>query len=233
MRNIFLKLYKGKYYSSKTFVSYLRKSGLIVGERTTFFSPKSNVIDLTRPYLIKIGNDVKITHGVSILTHGYDFSVLRNLYHETLGSSGAVTIGNNVFIGLNTTILKNVIIGNNVIIGANTLVNKNLDSNSVYGGNPVKFIMSIEDYFLKRKNEYINEARNLVLSYISRYNVDPPISEFKEFFPLFLERSIEVVKKNSFDFSSNMATPDLFYTNFMNSKKIFQSYQDFIDWCKS
>ena len=42
-----------------------------------------------------------------------------------------VTIGNNVWIGANVTILKGVTIGNNCVIAAGTLVNKDVLPNSV------------------------------------------------------------------------------------------------------
>lgn len=34
-------------------------------------------IDETRPWLVEIGDDVQITAGVTILTHGYDWAVLK------------------------------------------------------------------------------------------------------------------------------------------------------------
>ena len=89
----------------------------------------------TRPWLIDIGKNVKITEGVTILTHGFDWSVLKGVYGDILGSSGGVKIGDNVFIGMQTTILKGVHIGNNVIIGANSLVNKDIPDNCVAAGN--------------------------------------------------------------------------------------------------
>ena len=48
----------------------------------------------------------RITDRVKRLTHGYDWSVIKGKYGEILGSSGKVTIGNNVFIGTGTVILK-------------------------------------------------------------------------------------------------------------------------------
>ena len=53
---------------------------------------------------------------------------------------GGVKIGNNVFIGMKSTILKGVRIGNNVIIGANSLVNKDVPDNCVVAGNPAKIV---------------------------------------------------------------------------------------------
>ena len=86
--------------------------------------------------MIEIGNDVKITEGVTLLLHGCDWSVLQNVYGKNFGSTGKVKIRNNVFIGMKSTILKSVEIGDNVIIGANNLVNKNIPPNVVVAGNP-------------------------------------------------------------------------------------------------
>lgn len=115
--------------------------------------------------MIEIGNDVQITSGVTLLTHGYDWSVLKGVYGEVLGSSGVLKIGNNVFIGMHSTILKGVTIGNNVIIGANSLVNKDIPDNCVAAGNPCRVIMSLEEYYKKRKNVQIDEATELVRVY--------------------------------------------------------------------
>lgn len=53
-----------------------------------------------------------------------------------LGASGVVEIGDNVFIGMNTIIERNVKIGNNVVIGAGSVVTKDCEPNSVYAGAP-------------------------------------------------------------------------------------------------
>lgn len=143
-------LYREK-ADSNSYEKHLRKLGVRIGDRTVIYVPTKTCIDITRPWLIEIGNDVKITEGVTILTHGYDWSVLQNVYGEILGSAGKVKIGNNVFIGMKTTILKNVEIGNDVIIEANSLVNKNIPSNVVVAGNPARIIMSIDEYYQKRK----------------------------------------------------------------------------------
>ena len=78
--------------------------------------------------MISIGNHVRITEGVKILTHDYSWSVLKGLKNDQggaiLGSSGHVVIGDNVFIGMNTIITRNVKVGNNVIIGVGSVVQK-------------------------------------------------------------------------------------------------------------
>ncbi|RSX50201.1 transferase [Bifidobacterium callimiconis] len=175
--------------SPEAYVKFLREKGIRIGERTRFFSPTTNTIDLTRPWLISIGDDVQITNGVTILTHGYDWSVIKGKYHEVLGSSGKVTIGNNVFIGMHSTILKGVTIGNNVIIGANSLVNADIPDNCVAAGNPVRVIMDLAEYREKRIRAQYDEAAELVREYRLCYGRDPGEKELHEFFWLFTDDS--------------------------------------------
>lgn len=109
--------------NAASYIPYLRSKGMRIGEGTKLFAnPKNVFIDPTRPWLIDIGKDVQITNGVKILTHGYDWSVIKGKYGEVLGSAGKVTIGNNCFIGMNSIILKGSTIGDNVIIGAGSIV---------------------------------------------------------------------------------------------------------------
>lgn len=186
---LILKIYrKFKYgirYSSESYISHLRKIGVGIGNRTTIFDPRSTIIDESRPWLIKIGDDVQITAGVTILTHGYDWSVLKGVYGEVLGSSGGVEIGNNVFIGMHSTILKGVHIGQNVIIGANSLVNKDIPDNCVAAGNPCRKIMDLSEYHQKRKKAQLKEATELVQLYRERKGKEPDERALHEFFWLF------------------------------------------------
>ena len=78
----------GNKASSEEYVSYLRNLGMKIGDRVVIFSPRHTLIDETSPWMIEIGNDVQIPHGVTILTHGYDWSVLKGAYGDVLGSSG-------------------------------------------------------------------------------------------------------------------------------------------------
>lgn len=77
--------------------------------------------------------------------------------HSYKKRTGKIILGNNVFVGSNTTLLYDVKIGDNVIIGAGSLVNKNIPSNSVAAGVPCKVIGSFEDYKTKIKNQQYGE----------------------------------------------------------------------------
>ncbi len=93
---------------------------------------------------ITIGNNVVI--GGNTVIYDTDFHTLdpqtrndKKLDKQNANKS-PVTIGDNVFIGAHTTILKGVNIGNNTVIGACSVVTKDVPENEVWAGNPARFI---------------------------------------------------------------------------------------------
>ena len=62
-----------------------------------------------------------------------------------MGIAKPVTIGNDVWIGGNVTILPGVNIGNNVVIAARAVVTKDVPDNSLIGGVPAKIIRQLEN----------------------------------------------------------------------------------------
>ncbi len=221
-------LYKEK-ASSDTYISYLRKKGMRIGDRVSIYAPQTNIIDETRPWLIEIGDDVKITAGVTILTHGYDWSVLAGIHNEVLGSAGKVKIGNNVFIGMHTTILKGVTIGNNVIIGANSLVNNDIPDNVVVAGNPAKVITTVDDYYNKRKLAQKQEAIDLYKNYVEVYNKQPPKEVYNEFFWLF-ESGKEELPDCFLKQMSHHEKLDENLKNLRSRRPEFNGYEEFLVW---
>ena len=89
---------------------------------------------------IEIGDDVKIGGGVCIYDtdfHSLDPEARRNPITDIkLKKNKPVKIGNNVFIGAHSTILKGVEIGENSIIGACSVVTKSVPANEIWAGNP-------------------------------------------------------------------------------------------------
>ena len=69
----------GKRYSSETYVRYLRSLGVKIGQDCSIYAPTKTFIDVQYPWMITIGNHVRITEGVKILTHDYSWSVLKAL----------------------------------------------------------------------------------------------------------------------------------------------------------
>lgn len=58
-------------------------------------------------------------------------------------TTSPVIIGDDVFIGANSIILKGVQIGDRAIIGAGSIVTKSIPNDEVWAGNPAKFIKHI------------------------------------------------------------------------------------------
>lgn len=54
------------------------------------------------------------------------------------------TIGNNVSLGANVTIVGDITIGDNVVVGAGSVVVKDVPSNSIVVGNPARVVKFIE-----------------------------------------------------------------------------------------
>ncbi len=195
LKEIIKKLALKERYNSEMYLDYLKKKGMIIGERVRIFaSPNDVCIDESRPWMIEIGNDVQITRGVVMLTHDYAWSVIKGVYGEICGSCGKICIGNNVFIGMNSIILKGVKIGDNVIIAAGSIVNKDIPNNSVVAGNPAKIIMTLDKYYQKRKSVQYAEASSLVREYYRTYGEKPSDKIMDEFFWLYTKAAEGIVE---------------------------------------
>lgn len=220
--------------SSQSYINHLRKIGVSIGEDCNIYAPKNTVIDEQYPWMISIGNHVRITSGVILLTHDYSWSVLKkveinNQTGEILGASGKISIGNNVFIGMNTIILRNVSIGDNVIIGAASVVSKDCESGWVYAGNPARKIMTVENFYIKRKEKQLEEAKELAKAYKNRYNKYPPKEIFHEYFFLFCdENNLNETFMNKTKLCNNQLDT-LEYL--VRNKPMFSSFNQFLDYC--
>lgn len=124
-----------------------------------------NSIEIIMPEFLKIGNNTSIaafttifsTYGVTI---GENCWISSNCgissYNHVLNStnrqkdsfldkdySKPVSIGNNVWLGMNVVVLPGVTIGDNSVIGAGSVVTKNIPANELWFGNPAKFVKVI------------------------------------------------------------------------------------------
>ena len=118
---------------------------------------------LCRKYGIEIKTSTKIGKGF-VMCHPYNITISTDatigenvniLKGATIGAAfgkypGAPTIGNRVYIGLNSTILGGITIGDDVVIAPNTFVNEDVPSHSIVIGNPCKII-----YKQNATSEYI------------------------------------------------------------------------------
>jgi acetyltransferase-like isoleucine patch superfamily enzyme len=109
------------------------QKGVVIGKNTKVQS-HSFICEL-----VSIGDNCFIGHGVMFI---------NDLFSDGKPAGGdkakwkSTTIGNNVSIGSNATILP-VSICNGVVIGAGAVVTKNIDLPGIYAGNPARLIKSL------------------------------------------------------------------------------------------
>ena len=130
---------------------YFLYKNVKVGKGTRLITSFKNFA--SEPYLVTIGENCIITSGVKFLTHDASISVaLRYLGKDRIVKDskyeilGKIVVGDNCMIGINSIIMPGVTIGNNSIIGSGSVVTKDIPENTVFAGNPAKFICTIEEY---------------------------------------------------------------------------------------
>lgn len=218
------------FYNNDTFVEYLRRSGVEVGERTKFYAPRKITIDVTRPYLLKIGAGVKITSGVTILTHDFSYSVFRKVYHSIQNEcSGYTIIGDNCFLGMNSTIMGGVHLGNNVIVATGAVVTKDVPDNMVVAGVPAKPICTLNEFYERRKARQVEDAQLLARIIRNEYKREPTILEMGSFYPLFLKRSPGILKELGIRTQVSGDIEEEIINDFYNSEPLFDGFEDFLN----
>lgn len=109
-------------------------------------------------YLITIGNNCSISHGVKMFTHGGARVARKKI--PLFDIFGKVSIGNYVYIGNNSLIMPGVEIGDNVLIAAGSVVTKSVPSNMVVGGNPARILCTTDEY-IQRNKKYNLDSKGL------------------------------------------------------------------------
>jgi acetyltransferase-like isoleucine patch superfamily enzyme len=93
---------------------------------------------------VSIGNNVLLGANVFITdTDFHPVDPINRRHNKQNIRSKEILIGNNVFIGMDTIVLKGVSIGENSIIAAGSVVSRNIPANQIWGGNPVRFLRDL------------------------------------------------------------------------------------------
>lgn len=217
--------------SSEKFISRLRRKGVQVGEGTYFFDPQSTRIDCQRPHLLSIGNNVKVTAGVTVLCHDYSRSVFIDAFGENVGEAAATFIGNNVFIGINSIVLMGARIGDNCVIGAGSVVSGLIPPRSVAAGNPARVLCSIDDFFRKRQERELAAAELFAKEFAKTNGRAPTVDEMTDAFSwLYLPHTEETLTKYPHLFRMHGVDRERAISAFLSSSPAYSSYED---WLKS
>ncbi len=117
-------------------IMYLRMAGISIGKNCMISWGAK--LDVSGGKII-IGDRCTITYGCIILSH--DRSKKR--INSKDKGKGTVRLGNDVFIGVNSVVLRNVTIGDYSIVGAGSVVTKDVPPNVVVAGNPARIIRKL------------------------------------------------------------------------------------------
>ncbi len=123
-----------------------RRAGAVIGEGCRFAGlPEFG----SEPFLISIGNDVRFSSNVVMITHDGGIRVFQNLDPERYGKVhkfGRIEIRDNCVIGWGVIILPGVTIGPNSVIAAGSVVTRSIPPDVLAAGNPAEPVMTIHQY---------------------------------------------------------------------------------------
>lgn len=128
-------------------IYYFRKIQNSKGLKQYFFKMLCHIllrrVSIEIPNSVRIGKGILINHPYGITFNsksiiGDNFTILKGatIGNSKTGKVGTPVIGNNVYVGLNSTVVGGITIGNNVLIAANTFVNFDVPDNSIVIGSP-------------------------------------------------------------------------------------------------
>ncbi len=119
---------KGSKYAKYKLYRYSRKYGIEISSSAII----GEGFYLGHPYNITIGSNVVIGKNVNIHKGATIGATNRG------SKKGSPVIGNDVFVGINSTIVGNIKIENDVLIAPNSYVNFDVPMHSIVIGNPGK-----------------------------------------------------------------------------------------------
>lgn len=119
---------------------WILEGGLVQFEGETFTAGKNTIISKES---VTIGRKCAIAWGVTITDH--DFHKLY-IAGEQQVETAPVVIEDNVWIGMNATILKGVTVGSGAVVGAGAVVTRDVPPRCVVAGNPAKVIRENVDF---------------------------------------------------------------------------------------
>lgn len=100
---------------------------------------------------VTIGKNVSIAQNVNIMADSGP-NASKALQAIFPIEKGAITIGNDCWIGASTIIMPNVELGEFTIVAANSFVNKSFPKYCIIGGNPAKLIRMLTEEEIKKMN---------------------------------------------------------------------------------
>lgn len=111
----------------------------------------------SEPYLIEIGDNVQVTSNVYFHTHGGGNVARRQ--NPDFDVFGKIVVEDWAYIGACSHIMPGVTIGQGALVAAGSVVTKSVAPNTVVGGNPARYISTVEEYIARNEKYNINSKK--------------------------------------------------------------------------
>lgn len=137
------------------FPEYLRRKGVKIGEECEIYKTSSFG---SEPYLIELGDHVRVNSGVVFVTHDGGYWVLRDersgygKEFKDADKFGHIIVKDNVHIGTNAIIMPGVTIGKNSIIACGAVVTHDVPPDSIWGVSPHEKSNRLRNMPIKQEN---------------------------------------------------------------------------------
>ncbi len=133
-------------------VFFYRLRGIRIGQRVHIV--QGCFLEESRPWLITIEDDVKISACATILTHDQVYNAMDPTVPYRFGK---VVLRRNCIVGPCSVILPGVTVGEGALVGAGAIVVKDVPPGTVVAGPAAAHLMSLEDGLEKarlKREEY-------------------------------------------------------------------------------
>lgn len=133
--------------------AYARHLGVKIGKNCLISTRNWS----SEPYLIEIGDNVQVTSNVYFHTHGGGNVARRQ--NPDFDVFGKIVVEDWAYIGACSHIMPGVTIGQGALVAAGSVVTKSVAPNTVVGGNPARYISTVEEYIARNEKYNINSKK--------------------------------------------------------------------------
>jgi acetyltransferase-like isoleucine patch superfamily enzyme len=137
-------------------IAYHRSKGVRIGRRCELIGTTIHTFG-SEPYLVTLGDNVTVSHGVDFITHDGGLRVIRD-QHPGAYYYAPITVGNDVFIGARSILLPGVTIGERAVVGAGAVVARDVPPGMVVAGIPARAVKPVEEYAVARRDAWIDTS---------------------------------------------------------------------------
>lgn len=133
--------------------AYARHLGVKIGKNCLISTRNWS----SEPYLIEIGDNVQVASNVYFHTHGGGNVARRQ--NPDFDVFGKIVVEDWAYIGACSHIMPGVTIGQGALVAAGSVVTKSVAPNTVVGGNPARYISTVEEYIARNEKYNINSKK--------------------------------------------------------------------------